>query len=116
PDGTTIGAGGFLLVWADNAATNSTPADLHANFQLSKNGEQIGLFTRELLTVDTVNFGPQQNNISQGRYPDGNFAGVTYFMTTPTPLGHNVIPVNQFPPVLPTTANRSINERTMLTF
>ncbi|HMC27193.1 MAG TPA: lamin tail domain-containing protein, partial [Verrucomicrobiae bacterium] len=58
PAGTIIGPGAYLLVWADNAATNSTPADLHANFQLSKNGEQIGLFTPDGLTVDAVTFGP----------------------------------------------------------
>src|SRR5439155_295997 len=64
PVGTTIGPGGFLLVWADNAATNSTPTNLHAGFQLSKNGEEIGLFTADGLTVDAVVFGPQQNDIS----------------------------------------------------
>jgi len=30
--GTIIGPGGFLLIWADNAATGSTPTALHATF------------------------------------------------------------------------------------
>src|SRR5436190_5580599 len=118
PNGTMIGPGAFLLIWADNAATNSPDVfgNLHAGFQLSKGGEQIGLFTPALLTVDSVNFPAQQNNVSQGRYADGNFGGVLYFMTTPTPLATNKIPANQFAPVLPTLSNRSVNERATLTF
>jgi len=59
----------YLLVWADSAATNSSPTNLHANFKLSNNGEQVGIFSPSGLLVDGVTFGPQQNNISQGRFP-----------------------------------------------
>lgn len=118
PAGTVIGPGEYLFIWADNAAAPSTPTDLHANFALGRTGEKIALYTPvpRVLLVDLVTFGVQQNNISQGRYPDGNFAGVLYFMTNATPHGANVIPPNQSLPQLPALSNRNINEGTLLTF
>ena len=46
PVGVRIPAGGYLLVWADGSPLQNTTnsADLHVNFQLSKGGEEIGLF------------------------------------------------------------------------
>ena len=92
PSGTTIPARGFLLVWADNEtgqnATNR--ADLHAGFQLRQAGEAIGLFAPNGTVVDSVTFGNQTNNISQGRWRDG--AQDLYFMPSPTPRAANVIP------------------------
>src|SRR4030042_1892773 len=38
---TTIPAGGYLLIWADN---DTTAAGLQANLQLDAAGEEIGLF------------------------------------------------------------------------
>ena len=38
---TTIPAGGYLLVWADN---DTADYGLHANFKLDAGGEEIGLF------------------------------------------------------------------------
>ena len=92
PVGTTIPARGFLLVWADNeTAQNVTNrADLHANFRLSQAGESIGLFAPNGSIVDSVTFGNQTNNISQGRWRDG--AQDIYFMPTPTPRAANVVP------------------------
>ena len=92
PAGTTIPANGFLLVWADNEtienSTNST--DLHAGFRLSQSGEAIGLFAPNGSLVDSVTFGPQTNDISRGRWPDGSAS--FYFMPIPTPRRPNVIP------------------------
>jgi len=116
PQGTAISPNGYLLIWADNAATNSTPNDLHAGFALARGGESIILYTPDLLVVDHIDFGPQANNVSQGRYPDGNFSGVLHFMTAPTPLAANVVPVNQQAPLLPAISDRSVNEGTPLTF
>jgi len=116
PEGTVITAGGYLLIWADNGATNSTPTSLHAAFALSKNGEQIALYNPDLLLVDRVTFGPQANDVSQGRYPDGNFSGVLHFMTTPTPGAANVVPANLNAPILPGIGDISVNEGSLLTF
>ena len=94
PAGTRIGPRGFLLVWADNDTTqnNTNSPDLHANFKLNQDGEEIGLFAPDGSLVDSVNFGAQTNDISQGRWPDGSPA--IYFMPVPTPRSANVIPTS----------------------
>ncbi|MGF3522534.1 MAG: CotH kinase family protein, partial [Candidatus Bathyarchaeia archaeon] len=84
PEGTSIGAGGYLLVWADNS---SVAGSLHASFRLSANGEKIGLFAADGRTlVDYVVFSQQTDDISYGRLPDGA-ANWTYL--TPTPGSSN---------------------------
>ena len=91
PAGYRIPARGFLLVWADGQPLrNSANApDLHVNFQLSKSGEAIGLFASDGRPIDTVTFGPQTNNLSQGRFPDGG--PDLHFMPTPTPRAPNLL-------------------------
>jgi hypothetical protein len=87
-----IPPGGFLLVWADNETgqNNSNRIDLHAGFQLSRTGESIGLYAPDGDTaIDTVTFGVQTNDVSEGRYANG--AASRYFMTTPTPRASNVL-------------------------
>ena len=65
----TIPAGGYLLIWADNDTSDS---GLHANFKLSADGEEIGLFADDGVTlIDSITFGPQSPDVSFGRYPDG---------------------------------------------
>jgi hypothetical protein len=90
PAGYNVPARGYLLVWADNEPAQNTTnhLDLHTSFQLSKNGEAIGLFAPDGTQIDAVTFGPQTNNISEGRYPDG--AAQRYFMPTPTPRAPNI--------------------------
>ncbi len=88
PAGTVIPPGGFLLVWCDNDVGQGP---LHANFKLDRTGEEIGLFERTsyglVLPVDWVVFGPQQKNISYGRWPDG--AAEWRFFNFPTPGAGN---------------------------
>jgi hypothetical protein len=72
PAGVTIPAGGRLLFWADEDL-NQGP--LHADFKLSKSGEEIGLFDRAdngFALIDAVTFGPQTDDISEGRSPDAS--------------------------------------------
>jgi hypothetical protein len=99
PTNTIIPGHGFLLVWADNK-TNlnglSTNGDLHANFQLSKSGETIGLFTPDGVTAQsTVTFGPQLTSIGQGHYPDGPNSPI-YFLGNLSPRHANTLPPLQF--------------------
>ena len=87
-----IPAGGFLLVWADNETgqNSATRPDLHVNFSLAAAGEAIGLHAPDGRLIDSVTFGPQTANVSQGRRPDG---GTTIaFFTAPTPRGFNYQP------------------------
>ncbi len=86
----TIPPGGFLLVWADDETAQNTALqpDLHAAFQLARGGESLALFAPDGSTViDSITFGNQTNNVTQGRFPDGT-ANVA-FLTTPTPRAAN---------------------------
>ena len=100
PPGFVIPPGGFLLVWADNRPELNDPSrpELHVNFRLNQAGEQIGLFAPDGTLVDGVTFGPQWNDISEGRYPDGALA--RQFMAMPTPGGPN-LPGNTPPSLAP---------------
>ncbi|NIN33894.1 MAG: hypothetical protein GTO60_01770, partial [Gammaproteobacteria bacterium] len=77
PAETTIAAGGYLLIWADN---NTTDAGLHASFKLDADGEQISLFDKpqdgqahdSVTLIDSIEFPNQTTDISYGRYPDGS--------------------------------------------
>ena len=59
------------------------------NFKLNKDGDGISLYDPRGTLVDSVVFGVQGNNVSQGRWPDGNAS--VYFMRTPTAAAPNVI-------------------------
>src|SRR6185503_4196128 len=116
PPGYSIPPGGHLLVWADSDANqNSTNiADLHISFKLSASGDEIGLFAADGTTIDTVSFGEQTSNISQGRFPDGG-ANIV-FMPAPTPRAANVGPQPNGSPVLAPIGNRSVVGGNTLSF
>lgn len=79
PD-TSITAGGFLLLWADDEPEEGP---LHMTLKLSKDGEEIGLYDSDLTPIDEVVFGPQTTDVSYGRLPDGGEIWV--FFENPTP-------------------------------
>lgn len=87
PTGTIVPAGGYLLVWADNEEDTVGPG-LHAGFGLSRNGDSIGLFAANGSLVDSVSFGAQSADVSEGRFPNG-VDGPTIQMIHPTPGGPN---------------------------
>jgi hypothetical protein len=119
PNGYTIPANGFLLVWADDdtGQNDTNNPDLHVNFRLSQSGEQIALFAPNGTNIDSVVFGVQTNDVSQGRWPDGN-SGTFYYMTMPTPSAPNTIGAvsSNLPPVLGSIGNRSGAEASLITF
>ena len=87
PDGTTVPAHGYLLIWCDNDAGDGP---LHANFKLDKDGEEIGLFDEDTwgnVLVDSVVFGAQADDVSLGRVPDGS--GNWLPLDPPTPGAAN---------------------------
>ncbi|NIA30211.1 MAG: hypothetical protein GWP06_09905 [Actinobacteria bacterium] len=81
PNGTTIQAGGFLLIWADK--NDSSLNALHTNFNLKKSGEQIGLFAPDGSVIDSLSYDGQTTDISYGRKPDGS--AEWFFFEQPTP-------------------------------
>jgi len=86
PAATTITSGGYLLIWADNETTD---AGLHANFKLNADGEEIGLFDSDGITlIDSIAFGGQTTDISYGRYPDAD--PNQRFFSVPSPGAQNI--------------------------
>lgn len=82
---TTIPAGGYLLIWADQDTSDS---GLHTNFKLDADGEQIGLFDKDGVTpIDSIDFPEQTQDISYGRDPESN--GEIRFFAIPTPGEEN---------------------------
>lgn len=71
PNGTSIAADDYLIVWADD---DSTQAGLHAYFKLSASGETIYLVDPTGVIVDQVSYGAQVTDISYGRFPNGTGA------------------------------------------
>jgi hypothetical protein len=79
PD-SILPAGGFILIWADGTVV---PGSVHASFKLSKEGEEIGIFSADLLVIDTLSFGLQREDVSMGRSTDG--AEEIVFLAAATP-------------------------------
>ena len=82
PPGTSIAAGGHLVIWCD-AATNTSPG-LHAGFSLGRNGENIFLYNASGGLVDAFTYGIQLPNYSVGRVSG------EWTLNTPTPNAANV--------------------------
>lgn len=75
----SIGAGEYLLVWAD-----IDDGALHASFKLSSGGESIYL-SRNGEVVDGITFGGQTTDITYGRYPNGT-GSFTLMEATPNAI------------------------------
>jgi hypothetical protein len=70
PVGTYLEPAEALLVWCDGQDYDGN--ELHTNFKLAKNGEQLILFNADQVVVDSITYGEQAENTSFGRKPDGN--------------------------------------------
>lgn len=68
PAGTVLLPKGFIGVWADQLPDKNF---LHANLNLSAEGESLYLFNKEALLLDELEFGLQTMDISLARCPDG---------------------------------------------
>jgi len=78
---TTIGAYGYLVLWADDEEETEGP--LHLAFQLDAGGDEIKLYDYDGISLlDSIAFDDQIANISYGRYPDGS--NNWYYFTDPT--------------------------------
>ncbi len=68
PDGTTLAANEYLIIWADEDGSQD---GLHANFKLSKSGETILLMDRDTSILDSIVYNNQDDDISYARLPNG---------------------------------------------
>lgn len=91
PPGTRIPPRGYLLVWADEEPEQNQPGSaLHAGFRLGAGGEVIVLTAPDGRRVDLVSFGPQIQNVSEGRFPDGDPVSVRV-LERPSPGASNAV-------------------------
>ncbi len=95
PDGSTIVAGGYLVIWADD---ETDQGDDHASFKLSAGGESVLLYNVDGSTlVDSITFGEQTTDVSYGRFPDGSSTLVVLSAATPGAANINDVTVNVDP-------------------
>lgn len=84
PENVIIEPFGYLIVWCDE---DPQQPGLHSNFKLSADGESILLTAADGNTrLDEITFGPQETDISFGRFPD---ATGPWQKMHPTPLASN---------------------------
>jgi hypothetical protein len=83
-----VAAGGCVRFDADGTTSGFSSV----NFRLSTAADQIVLTAADGATlIDTVSFGPQEAGVSQGRFPDGTGAVIS-FTTTASPGDNNWLP------------------------
>ena len=82
--GVTLAAGAHLLIWTDD---DSEQGDLHANFKLDADGEEVALYEATGQLADRICFGASDADVAFARIPDGNGALAT--TTQPTPGAPN---------------------------
>ena len=91
PD-TQLQVGEYLLVWTDN---DDEEGSLHTNFALSKDGEELGLYYKDVLSwapVDSLRFPALGNDQSFGRSLDQERS--FDYLQYPTPGSVNAQAVN----------------------
>ncbi len=87
PGKTTIEKNGYLLLWLDSEPYEGAN---HIGFNLSKSGEQIGLVMKDgtlPVFIDSFTFSSQINDVTYGRFPDGQNS--FYYFEQATPLAQN---------------------------
>ena len=85
PGSHIISPFGHLLVWADGEPLQDSTnrPDIHVSFQLARSGEAIVLSAPDGSLIDSVVFGAQFFNESQGRFPDGGGTIVNQIRPSP---------------------------------
>tara|TARA_B100000809_G_scaffold15123_1_gene13681 strand:+ start:531 stop:3941 length:3411 start_codon:yes stop_codon:yes gene_type:complete len=89
--GMVIDAKSFALFFADN---DTEDGENHLPFKLSSAGETINLSfldDQNILTIDELTFSTQQDDISFGRFPDGDINTVSFINTTPNRTNYLII-------------------------
>ncbi len=83
PSGVSIAGNSYLVFWTDD---DIEQGPLHTNFKLSAIGEEIGLFDTDAygnMPIDTLTFGQQFTDTSQGRCPDATDNWQLFSLATP---------------------------------
>jgi hypothetical protein len=84
--GTFLDPDDYLIVWADKDLEEE---GIHADFKLSKSGEQLYLLHEDGTFIDSLSYGEQETNIASARIPNGTG---NFVMQDQTFNGHNETP------------------------
>jgi hypothetical protein len=77
----TVPAKGYLVFWADDTPDQGAR---HLSFKLSStNGDKLFLTKSNGTIADSLSFGPQTQEVSYGRMPDGGNNWQTFSQATP---------------------------------
>ena len=98
PATTTVPPFGFVTFWLDG---DQEQGENHGRFRLDADGEELILVQSLVdggVLADAISFGPQQPDISYGRFPDGT--GDFAFMSTPTHGSRQYIRLKTSAPIL----------------
>jgi hypothetical protein len=68
PEGTSITAKGYLIVWADG---DTMQVGLHTNYKLSSLGERVIILSPEVEVLDKVEYAAQPSELGYARVPNG---------------------------------------------
>jgi len=98
PNGATVPANGYLIVWASGKNRTNNLARPHANFQLNTTGEYLGLLNpmTNVISEFYPTYPTQRVDVSYGR--DRVNPSIVGFYTTPTPGSNNVTSGSGFAP------------------
>lgn len=90
PDGTSLPAGGYLLVFLSGKSADEAPeGELHADFKLSDSDDSLTLYDRKKNLVDRVAVQPLVSHLSYGRPADD--PTVWKFFARATPGAANTV-------------------------
>lgn len=88
PQGT-IGANGYLLIWASDKDKVARDGQLHTNFKLGSSGEKIELRSPNGTVVDSVTYSSLTDDQSFGRKTDGSSEYNLFTKSTPLSANSN---------------------------
>jgi catechol 2,3-dioxygenase-like lactoylglutathione lyase family enzyme len=92
PSGTTLAAGGFLVVFASGRDIAVAGQPFHTNFKLDDGGEYLALVQPDGATIQyqyTPTFPVQTADISYGMVDDDDPSSALQYFSTPTPGAAN---------------------------
>lgn len=92
PNGTTINANDYLIIWLDK---DTLQTGLHANFKLSASGETLFLSNNSSQLIDETNFSSQTTDITWGRFPNGTGSFTTMIPTFSAINSNNPVSIQE---------------------
>lgn len=94
PENTVLGAGEYIIIWADSDEEDTTPDELHTNFNLNAGGESVLLIDENSNVTDRIDFDEQFTDVSFARIPnatgDFSFRTPTFNANNDSSMTHTI--------------------------